>query len=103
MVITSKKRFYVTHRIVSMFVRSKTAMKFCVAASVFLSVLQVVYMRIELEDFYPYGPENGDSAVPTNDDGSSGRVNIGFPFPFFDDEHESLFVSISISRWHCFN
>ena len=74
---------------------SKTVMKFCLAASVFLGVLQVVYMRIELKDFYPYGPENGDTAVPTNDDGSSGRVNIGFPFPFFDDEHESLFVSKS--------
>jgi hypothetical protein len=68
-------------------------MKFCVTASVFLNVLQVVYTRIKLEDFYPYGPENGDNSVPTNDDGSSGVVNIGFPFPFFDDEHESLFVS----------
>ena len=71
-------------------------MKFCVVASVFFSFLQIVYMRIELEDFYPYGPENGDTTVPTNDDGSSGRVNIGFPFPFFDDEHESLFVSIML-------
>ena len=60
---------------------------------VFLGVLQVVYMRIELKDFYPYGPANGDNAVPINDDGSSGLVNIGFPFPFFDVEHKSLFVS----------
>ena len=50
-------------------------------------------MRIELEDFYPYGPENGDNSVPTNDDGSSGRVDIIFPFPFFDEDHDSLFVS----------
>ena len=76
-----------------MFTVSKPAMKFCLAASVFLSIFQVVYMRIELEDFYPYGPENGDTEVPTNDDESSGLVNIGFPFPFFDDEHESLFVN----------
>jgi hypothetical protein len=69
-------------------------MKWYVAASVFLNVLQVVYMRIELEDFYPYGPENGDTTVPNIDDGSSGRVNIGFSFPFFDNEHDSLFVSI---------
>ena len=61
---------------------------------VFLNVLRLVYMRIELENFYPYGPWNGDSTVPTNDDGSTGLVNIGFPFPFFDVEHTSLFVSI---------
>ena len=67
-------------------------MKLLLTLSVFLNVLQIVFMRMELEDFYPYGPENGDTAVPTNDDGSSGLVNIGFPFPFFDDEHESLFV-----------
>ena len=73
--------------------RSRTTMKAFIIASVFFNVFQVIYMRIELEDFYPYGPENGDTSVPTNDDGSSGRVNIGFPFPFFDEEHESLFVS----------
>ena len=50
-------------------------------------------MRIELENFYPYGPQNGDSAVPRNDDGNSGRVNIGFPFPFFDSDQNSLYVS----------
>ncbi len=68
-------------------------MKAFIITSVFFNVFQVIYMRIVLEDFYPYGPENGDTSVPTNDDGSSGRVNIGFPFPFFDEEHESLFVS----------
>jgi hypothetical protein len=72
-------------------------MESVVLAFVFLNVLQVVYMRIELNDFYPYGPENGDTSVPTNDDGSSDRVNIGFRFPFFDDEHESLFVSTVLS------
>ena len=76
-------------------------MEFYVPAFVFFNVLQIVYMRIELEDFYPYGPENGDTAVPTNDDGSSGLINIGFPFPFFDDEHESLFVSTSINKVVC--
>ena len=59
-----------------------------------LKVIQVVYTRIELGDFYPYGSANGDTSVPTNDDGSSGRVNIAFPFPFFDVEHEFLFVSL---------
>ena len=51
-------------------------------------------MRVELSDFYPYGPDNGDKSVPKGDDKSSGRVNISFPFPFFDTDHDSLFVSI---------
>ena len=68
-------------------------MKSFVLASLFLNFVQVVFMRIELEDFYPYGPQNGDNSVPKNDDGSSGRVNIVFPFPFFDEDHDSLFVS----------
>ncbi|XP_028410519.1 sushi domain-containing protein 2-like isoform X2 [Dendronephthya gigantea] len=50
-------------------------------------------MRVELEDFYPYGPDNGDLQAPINDDGSTGRINIGFSFPFFDDDHDSLFVN----------
>jgi hypothetical protein len=70
-----------------------TAMKLWVVFLLLVNVFRVVYMRIELENFYPYGPQNGDSAVPRNDDGSSGLVNIGFPFPFFDNDHNSLFVS----------
>ena len=72
------------------------SMKSVILAVVFLSSFQVVFTRIELEDFYPYGPENGDTLIPSNDDGSSGLVNIIFPFPFFDQDHESLFVSIII-------
>ena len=74
-------------------IASRTTMKLLVVASVFFNIFQVVYMRIELDNFYPYGTLNGDTTVPTNDDGSSGRVNITFPFPFFDADHESLFVS----------
>ncbi|XP_028415602.1 sushi domain-containing protein 2-like isoform X2 [Dendronephthya gigantea] len=66
-------------------------MKPFLIASAFVNLFQVVYMRIELEDFFPYGPSNGDSSVPPNDDGSSDRINIAFPFPFFDEEHNSLF------------
>ena len=68
-------------------------MKSSALAFLLLNFVHVVFMRIELEDFYPYGPENEDNSVPTNDDGSSGRVNIIFPFPFFDEDHDSLFVS----------
>ena len=68
-------------------------MKTFLFASFFLKIVQIIYTEIALENFYPYGPANGDITVPTNDDGSSGRVNIAFPFPFFDVEHEFLFVS----------
>ncbi|XP_038072987.1 sushi domain-containing protein 2-like [Patiria miniata] len=41
----------------------------------------------------PFGVEEGDSFLPANDDGSSGRVQISFNFPFFDHNHDSLFVN----------
>ncbi|XP_028417110.1 sushi domain-containing protein 2-like [Dendronephthya gigantea] len=68
-------------------------MKSFVLASVFFYLAPFAYTRIELEDLYSYGPSNGDTSVPSNDDESSGRVNIAFSFPFFDDEHDSLFVN----------
>ena len=74
--------------------RSTASMKSLIVASLFLNFVQIVFMRIELEDFYPYGTDNGDNSVPMNDDGSSGQINIAFPFPFFDEDHDSLFVSI---------
>jgi hypothetical protein len=77
------------------------------AVLILLNIFQAVYMHIELENFYPYGLENADSSVPTNDDGSSGLVNIGFPFPFFDNDHNSLFVSTfqiprAVCKTYCF-
>ena len=53
----------------------------------------MVYARIELKNFYPYGPANGDAKLNKTDDGTSGRINIASSFPFFDDEHDFLFVS----------
>lgn len=53
---------------------------------------------ILLPKFYPFGTSEGDQVVPRNDDGSSGEVQISIPFPFFDQYHNSLFVSTT-----CFN
>ena len=64
--------------------------------SLFFHHIQVASAGIELKHFYPYGLSNGDTSVPINDDGSSGRVGISFPFPFFDQNHNSLFVSIDL-------
>lgn len=47
-----------------------------------------------LPNFYPFGQSEGDQLIPPNDDGSSGTVPISIQFPFFDQYHNSLFVSI---------
>ncbi|KAL9985251.1 hypothetical protein ACROYT_G007629 [Oculina patagonica] len=46
-----------------------------------------------LQNFYPFGQSEGDLLLPANDDGSSGTVPISIPFPFFDRNHDSLFVN----------
>ena len=56
----------------------------------------------KLLNFYPFGENEGDQVVPRNDDGSSGEVPISIPFPFFDHNHKSLFVSISALLQHAF-
>lgn len=62
-------------------------------------VLVVLYLHIiscftvPLSDFYPYGVSEGDTALPANDDGSSGEIPISILFPYFDRNHDSLFVS----------
>ena len=50
----------------------------------------------KLKNFYPFGVSEGDKVVTPNDDGSSGEVSISFPFPFFGQDHNSLFVSIDL-------
>jgi len=60
-----------------------------------LSACQFVILEShKLPNFYPFGANEGDKIVPPNDDGSSGEVKISVPFPFFDQNHKSLFVSI---------
>lgn len=48
---------------------------------------------VPLSDFYPYGVSEGDTALPANDDGSSGVISISILFPYFDRNHDSLYVS----------
>ena len=55
-----------------------------------------VLEAMKLGNFYPFGESEGDKVVTPNDDGSSGEVSISFPFPFFGQEHDSLFVSIDL-------
>ena len=44
-------------------------------------------------NFYPFGESEGDRLLTKNDDESSGSVPISIPFPYFDQYHNSLFVS----------
>ena len=63
--------------------------------SLLLSACQFVILEShKLPNFYPFGANEGDTIVPPNDDGSSREVKISVPFPFFDQNHKSLFVSI---------
>ena len=48
---------------------------------------------IPLSYFYPYGVSNGDTALPAGDDSSSGSISISVPFPFFNSNYNSLYVS----------
>ncbi|XP_060075248.1 sushi domain-containing protein 2-like [Ylistrum balloti] len=48
---------------------------------------------IPIEEFYPFGESNGDSDFPKNDDGSSPAVTISTLFPFFNNQHGSLYVN----------
>lgn len=61
-----------------------------------LSVLLTQVTMIPLEDFYEFGAEHGDERVPPTDDGSSGEIQLSASFPFFDTDHNSLFVRLKI-------
>lgn len=54
-------------------------------------------LTVPLSEFYPYGVSEGDTALPSNDDGSSGVIPISIQFPYFDRNHDSLYVSIANS------
>ena len=59
---------------------------------------QIVFLAeaLLLQNVYPFGASEGDQVVSRNNDGSSGEVPISTPFPFFDHNHNSLFVSIQL-------
>lgn len=62
-------------------------------------------------NFYPFGQSEGDRLLLKNDDQSSGSVPISIPFPYFDQYHNSLFVSrefwplviVDGQRWYHFD
>jgi len=51
-------------------------------------------MGISLTDFYPYGSGHRDTYLAKNDDGSSPPIHIHISFPYFNQSHRTIFVSI---------
>ena len=82
---------------------SRQIMKFSVFYITYFvySCYQISFLTeaVALSKFYPFGTSEGDQIVTPNDDGSSGEVQISIPFPFFDQYHNSLFVSIACFKF----
>lgn len=58
-----------------------------------LILLHGVEAAVPLEDFYPFGLDEGDSQTIEQDDGGSGLIEISVAFPFFGEWHTGLYVS----------
>lgn len=56
-----------------------------------LILTSVNVQSIPLENFYPFGVESGDAALPKVLDTSSSQIN--FSFTFFGQSHNQLYVS----------
>lgn len=48
---------------------------------------------IPLSNFYPFGNASGDSSLFRTLDGFFGPINLTVTFPFFDQDHDVVFVS----------
>lgn len=59
-----------------------------------LILLHGVEPAVPLQDFYPFGLDEGDSQTIEQDDGGSGLLAISVAFPFFRERHMGLYVSI---------
>uniref|UniRef100_A0A3B3QTF5 Sushi, nidogen and EGF like domains 1 n=1 Tax=Paramormyrops kingsleyae TaxID=1676925 RepID=A0A3B3QTF5_9TELE len=65
----------------------------CLCTLSCLELLVVVEAAVPLEDFYPFGLDEGDSLTNKQDDGGSGLVLISVEMPFFGDRHTGLYVN----------
>ena len=52
----------------------------------------VAVLGIRLDDFYPYGRQNGDTVMSKSDEGSSPDIPIPSLFPFYNHQHSKLKV-----------
>ncbi|CAJ0961131.1 unnamed protein product [Ranitomeya imitator] len=69
-------------------------MKTTSVTSLLLLVLISVHGSVESNDvLYPYGHDQGDEVTPTEDDGTSGEVQLSIEFKFFGKKYKSLHVN----------
>lgn len=52
------------------------------------------YLSISVDDFYPFGDENGDSKLPRRDDAVSQSIEFPTSFAFFNVDRHNCSVSI---------
>ena len=60
---------------------------------ILLLIWNHLVVGIPLDDFYPFGSDAFDTLIAPNDDGSSPGIPLTMSFPFFDTDHDMLFVS----------
>lgn len=72
--------------------KSNTMKKLCLA--LFYSSLFPAYLSISVDDFYPFGSENGDSRLPREDDIISESIEFPTSFAFFNVDRHNGYVSI---------
>lgn len=78
-----------------MAVQIKRALALATSLALLLFCNNNIAVGIPLEDFYSFGAAVGDTSLPPNDDGSSAPIMLTMSFPFFDEDHTSLFVSVA--------
>nr|XP_033814614.1 sushi, nidogen and EGF-like domain-containing protein 1 [Geotrypetes seraphini] len=66
---------------------------FCWTLLIALTSWTQVRGSVPLDDFYPFGLEQGDSITRKQDDGGSGLLPISIQFPFFGAAHAELYVN----------
>jgi hypothetical protein len=48
---------------------------------------------LSLNEFFPFGPEIGDSTIRPNDDESEGPLQLPYVFPYFDNNHHQIWIA----------
>ena len=66
--------------------------------AIFVSLLSLksIVWCIPLNEFYPFGSTENDHMLPRADDDSSPAISLSSAFPFFDEDFQTLYVSICI-------
>ena len=64
-----------------------------VGCALVLVIICTPVSGIPLQNFYPFGRGTPDRRIFPNDDEASPPINLNVPFPFFDVNRNTAFVS----------